>query len=71
MEDKTFARYSIKWTFSTPLASHHNGAVESLIKPVKKALNKVVKERVLKAEAYRTFLSEITTCSCIASMTSK
>ena len=29
------ALYDIKWTFSTPLASHHNGSVGSLIKTVK------------------------------------
>ena len=26
--------HSIKWTFSTPTASHHNGAVESIVKTV-------------------------------------
>ena len=36
--------YDIKWTFSTPLASHHNGSIESLIKTVKSSLNKIVNE---------------------------
>ena len=53
------ASANIKWTFSTPLASHHNGAVESLIKSVKSSLNKVVKDRVLSEEEYRTILSEV------------
>ena len=52
----------IKWTFSTPAASHHNGAVESLIKSVKSALNKVVKTQVLTEQEYRRVLSEIATC---------
>ena len=53
------ASYSTKWTFSTPLASHHNGAVEALIKSVKASLNKIVKERILTEEEYRTVLSEV------------
>ena len=44
------ALYEMKWTFSTPLASHHNGSVESLIKTVKNALKKIVNERVLSEE---------------------
>ena len=56
------AKYSIKWSFSTPAASHHNGTVESLIKSVKNALNKVVKNRMLTEEEYRTVLSEVTSC---------
>ena len=52
----------IEWTFSTPMASHHNGAVESMVKCVKTSLNKVVKERVLSEEEYRTIFAEITTC---------
>ena len=32
----------IEWSFSTPLASHHNGAVESIVKSVKSSLNKIV-----------------------------
>ena len=30
-------RYTLKWTFSTPTASHHNGSVESMVKSVKNA----------------------------------
>ena len=33
----------IEWAFSTPMASHHNGAVESMGKSVKTSLNKLVK----------------------------
>ena len=32
------SKYTIKWTFSTPGASHHNGAVESMIKSELKVL---------------------------------
>ena len=56
------AKNVIQWTFSTPLASHHNGAVESMIKTVKLSLNKIVKERVLTEEEYRSVLSEIIAC---------
>lgn len=52
----------IEWSFSTPLAGHHNGAVESMVKSVKTALNKVVKGRVLWDEDYRTIFAEITAC---------
>ena len=55
-------RNSISWSFSTPLASHHNGAVESLVKSIKMSLNKVVKERILSEEEYRTVFAEITSC---------
>ena len=51
--------YGLRWTFSTPLGSHHNGAVESLIRSVKLSLNKIIKERVLTEEEYRTVLSEV------------
>ena len=52
----------ITWRFSTPTASHHNGAVESMVKSVKIALNKVVKGRLLWEEDYRTIFSEVTAC---------
>ena len=52
----------IEWTFSTPAASHHNGAVESMVKCVKTSLDKLVKEKVLCEEEYRTILAEITSC---------
>ena len=53
------ALYEMKWTFSTPLASHHNGSVESLIKTVKNALKKIVNERVISEEEYRTVLAQV------------
>ena len=53
-------KYGIKWTFSTPLASHHNGAVESMVKSVKTALNKLLKDQAYKEEEYRTIFSKIT-----------
>ena len=53
------ALYEMKWTFSTHLASHHNGSVESLIKTVKNALKKIVNERVLSEEEYRTVLKQV------------
>ena len=53
------ASINLHWTFSTPLASHHNGCVESLIKSVKMSLNKVIKENVLTQEEYRTVLVEV------------
>ena len=56
------ARNTIKWSFNTPRASHHNGTVESLIRSVKNALNKVVKNYVLSEESYRTVLCEVTSC---------
>ena len=52
----------ITWTFSTPTASHHNGAVESMVKSVKISLNKVIKEKVLNEEEYRTVLAEVMAC---------
>ena len=51
--------YEIKWTFSTPLAPHHNGVVESMVKSVKGALNKIVKNEILTEEECRTVLLEI------------
>lgn len=54
------AKNTIKWLFNTPRASHHNGSVESLIKSVKNALNKVVKNYILSEESYRTVLCEVT-----------
>ena len=52
--------YGIKWTFSTPLASHHNGAVESMVKSVKTSLNKLLKDQAYKEEEYRTIFSKVT-----------
>ena len=56
---KFLLSYEIKWTFSTPVAPHHNGAVESIVKSVKSPLNKLVKHEILTEEEYRTFLMEI------------
>ena len=57
---KEFCRqYEIKWTFSTPASPHHNGAVESMVKLVKSSLNKIMKERKLTEEEYRTIFTEI------------
>ena len=57
---KEFATsYGIKWSFSTPLAPHHNGLVEALVKSVKNSLNKIINDRILTAEEYRTILMEI------------
>ena len=56
------AKHSLKWTFSTPTASHHNGAVESMVKSVKISLNKIVRNNILTEEEYRTVLSEIGAC---------
>lgn len=56
------AQNTITWKFNTPLAPHHNGAVESMVKSVKSALNKIVKERVLSDEEYRTLFTEIAAC---------
>ena len=53
---------AIKWTFSTPLASHHNGCVESMVKSVKSSLNKIVRNNILNEEEYRTVLAEVTAC---------
>ena len=52
----------IEWTFSTPLASHHNGVVECMVKSVKNTLNKIVKGRILTEEEYRTVFAEVTKC---------
>ena len=52
--------HGIKWTFSTPLASHHNGAVESMVKSVKTSLNKLLKNQVYKEEEYRTIFAQVT-----------
>jgi hypothetical protein len=49
-----------KWTFSTPLASHHNGCVESMIKSVKLVLNKIVNRNLLNEEEYRTVFAIVT-----------
>ena len=51
---------AIEWTFSTPMASHHKGCVESMVKTVKLTLNKIVKTNILSEEEYRTVLSEVT-----------
>ena len=56
------AQYSIEWKFSTPLAPHHNGIVESMVKSVKNSLNKIIKERILSEEEYRTIFAEIGAC---------
>ena len=57
---KEFATsYGIKWSFSTPLAPHHNGLVEALVKSVKNSLNKIINDRILTEEEYRTILMEI------------
>ena len=52
----------ISWTFSTPTASHHNGAVESMVKSVKTSLNKLIKGTVLDEEEYRTVFTEVSAC---------
>ena len=56
------AEYVIKWTFSTPLSPHHNGAVEAMVKSVKSSLNKILKETCLSEEEYRTMFAEIEAC---------
>ena len=53
---------NIEWTFSTPLAPHHNGCVESMVKSVKNVLNKIVRQHVLTEEEYRTVLAQVSTC---------
>ena len=53
---------SFKWVFSTPLASHHNGCVESMVKSVKSTLNKIVKTNILNEEQYRTVFAQVTNC---------
>ena len=55
-------KHGFKWTFSTPLASHHNGCVESMVKSVKLVLNKIVQRNLLSEEEYRTVFSIITNC---------
>ena len=52
----------IEWSFSTPTASHHNGVVEIMVKSIKSSLNKLVKERILSEEEYKTVISEVTNC---------
>ena len=52
--------HSIKWTFSTPTARHHNGAVESMVKTVKLSLSKLLKSQVYKEEEYRTIFAIVT-----------
>lgn len=54
--------HGIQWTFSTPLAPHHNGCVEALVKSVKNVLNKIVGKHILTEEEYRTVLAEVTAC---------
>ena len=54
------AENTIRWTFSAPLAPHHNGVVESIIKSVKSSLNKIVKNAILSEEEYSTIFAEIT-----------
>ena len=52
--------HSIRWTFSTPTASHHNGAVENIVKSVKLSLNKLLNNQVYNEEEYRTIFAEVT-----------
>ncbi len=52
----------MEWSFSTPAAPHHNGCVEAMVKSVKNALNKIVRQHVLTEEEFRTVLSKVTTC---------
>ncbi len=54
------SKNGFKWTFSTPLASHHNGCVESMIKSVKLVLNKIVHRNTLNEEEYRTVFEIVT-----------
>ena len=49
----------IRWIFNTPLAPHHNGLVESMVKSVKSARKKLTHDRVMTEEEYRTFLVEV------------
>ena len=44
---------------NTPLAPHHNGLVESIVKLVKSAMKKLTHDRVMTEEEYRTFLGEV------------
>ena len=48
-----------RWEWNTPHASHQNGAVETLIKSVRQALNATCKNQAYSEEQWRTFLSEI------------
>ena len=55
------AQNNIKGRFVTPNDPHHNGITESIVKSIKTAFKKVIKNAVLTEEEYRTVLSKIIT----------
>ena len=54
---KEIERYGVKhgveWEFSPADASWHNGATESLVKPVKRAPNAAIEEEVMNFSEFR------------------
>ena len=55
------ARIQIRWSFNTPLASHHGGVWESMIKQVRRILCGLMKEssRTLTEEELQTLFCEV------------
>jgi hypothetical protein len=47
---------AIQWIFNTPLASHHGGCWERMIKSVRKILSSLIKEQTLTDESLLTLL---------------
>ncbi|KAH7664899.1 integrase core domain protein, partial [Aphelenchoides avenae] len=53
------AKECIQWRFTTELAPWENGAVECMVKPVKKAYYKLVGRRILTGEELSSLLPQI------------
>ena len=49
----------IKWQFTTPLAPHHNGCSESMVKTTKSPLKKVIGDAILTPFEFYTCLLEV------------
>lgn len=50
--------HQVIWQFATPLASHHNGTIETMIRSVRKNLFHVVKNELLTFNEWATVLHE-------------
>lgn len=58
IQDK-MSSMGVKWKFNTPLASHHGGVFESMIKAAKRALHSIIGESNLREEELLTAVAEV------------
>lgn len=59
--EKALLHDDIKWSFNPPKVSHHGGAWESMIRPIRKVLTSILRQQTLTDEVLVTVLCEAET----------